>query len=85
MAGHIQAVTVHHLQATVPGLDNPFQNLHKQRNRGRARTPLDNYRGFGRTDEYIDNYFGAEYLASVETVPPGSVNLTTLESRLKRT
>ncbi len=45
----------------MPGFDSPFQNLHKQRNRDLARAPLDNYRGFGRTDEYIDDYFGAEY------------------------
>ncbi len=56
---------VHHLQATMPGFDSLFQNLHKQRNRGLARAPLDNYRGFGRTDEYIDDYFGAEYRADM--------------------
>ncbi len=56
---------LHHLQATVPGLDNPFQKEHKKRNRGLARAPLDNYRGFGRTDEYIDEYFGAEYDADI--------------------
>ena len=52
---------LHHLQATMPGLDRLFQNLHKQRNRGRARAPLKKYGGVGRTDEYIDEYFGREY------------------------
>ncbi len=45
----------------MPGFDNLFQNLHKQRNRGRARAPMESYGGVGRTDEYIDEYFGREY------------------------
>ncbi len=53
---------VHHVQAGDPALDRLFQEVHKRRNKDRAKGPLKGYRGIqGREDEYIDAYFGAEY------------------------
>ncbi len=53
---------MHHVQASDPALDRLFQEVHKRRNKDRAKGPLTGYRGIqGREDEYIDAYFGAEY------------------------
>lgn len=53
---------VHHLQATMPALDELFQALHQRRTRGEPVIDLPGYSGHrGRKDQYIDEYFGAEY------------------------
>ena len=52
----------HHLQHTMPALDDLFGQLHRARTAGDPVRPLFGYKGdTGRKDKYIDPYFGKEY------------------------
>ena len=52
----------HHLQHTMPALDDLFGQLHRARTAGDPVRPLKGYEGdTGREDQYIDAYFGKEY------------------------
>ena len=53
----------HHLQHTMPGLDDLFVGLHRARTDGDPVLQLKDYEEgvVGRKDKYIDAYFGREY------------------------
>jgi len=60
---------VHHIQATARTIDHPFWDLHKARTGRHKIRKFKDYRGArGKSDKYIDEYFGFEDEKELVTV-----------------